>query len=122
MPGATYGGGADWTVRCWDVKSAGGLHTKSRENGVNGMTNGVNGTENGTEGAALTNGSSKEQEENIQTLVVSTHRALLATDLMFIRVDLVETFPTKRTPVIDVQFTPRNLCLVAGPYLAPEQR
>lgn len=97
-------GGADWTVRCWDVKSAGGLHTKSRENGVNGMTNGVNGTENGTEGAALTNGSSKEQEENIQT------------------VDLVETFPTKRTPVIDVQFTPRNLCLVAGPYLAPEQR
>jgi len=22
-------GGADWTVRCWDVKSAGGLMTKS---------------------------------------------------------------------------------------------
>lgn len=25
-------GGADWTVRCWDVKSAGGLSHKSREN------------------------------------------------------------------------------------------
>lgn len=36
--------------------------------------------------------------------------------------DLLATFPTKRTPIIDVQFTPRNLCLVAGPYLAPEQR
>jgi len=30
-------GGADWTVRCWDVKSAGGMHEKPRENGmVNG--------------------------------------------------------------------------------------
>ena len=27
-------GGADWTVRCWDVKSAGGLPVKPRENGV----------------------------------------------------------------------------------------
>ena len=31
-------GAADWTVRCWDVKAAGGLPTKVRENGaaVNG--------------------------------------------------------------------------------------
>ncbi len=27
-------GGADWTVRCWDIKSAGGLPTKPKENGV----------------------------------------------------------------------------------------
>jgi hypothetical protein len=40
----------------------------------------------------------------------------------FYSTDLVATFPTKRTPIINVQFTPRNLCLVAGPYLAPEQR
>ncbi|TFK56981.1 TFIID and SAGA subunit [Heliocybe sulcata] len=33
--------------------------------------------------------------------------------------DLIATFPTKRTPIIDVQFTPRNLCVVAGPYLSP---
>jgi hypothetical protein len=26
----------------------------------------------------------------------------------------METFPTKRTPILNVQFTPRNLCLVAG--------
>lgn len=57
-------GGADWTVRCWDVKSAGGPPTKVRENGVNGMTNGVSGNENGADGS---NGSSKEQEENTQT-------------------------------------------------------
>jgi transcription initiation factor TFIID subunit 5 len=27
-------GGADWTVRCWDVKSAGGSTGKPRENGL----------------------------------------------------------------------------------------
>ncbi len=27
-------GGADWTVRCWDVKGAGGLKGKAKENGT----------------------------------------------------------------------------------------
>ncbi|KZP04152.1 TFIID and SAGA subunit [Athelia psychrophila] len=36
--------------------------------------------------------------------------------------DLVTTFPTKRTPITNVQFTPRNLCLVAGVYQAPDPR
>ena len=62
-------GGADWTVRCWDVKSAGGLPAKARENGVNGIPNGVNGTENSSEGGTMANGLSKEQEENAQTSV-----------------------------------------------------
>ncbi|KAI0321729.1 TFIID and SAGA subunit [Amylostereum chailletii] len=37
-------------------------------------------------------------------------------------VDLLTTFPTKRTPITKVHFTPRNLCLVSGPYLAHVQR
>lgn len=32
--------------------------------------------------------------------------------------DLLSMFPTKRTPITTVHFTPRNLCLVAGPYLS----
>ncbi|KAF9787257.1 TFIID and SAGA subunit [Thelephora terrestris] len=36
--------------------------------------------------------------------------------------DLLASFPTKRTPIIKVEFTPRNLCLAAGPYLSPDQR
>ncbi|CAA7258673.1 unnamed protein product [Cyclocybe aegerita] len=36
--------------------------------------------------------------------------------------DLLETFPTKRTPITNVQFTSRNLCLVGGVYLSPEHR
>lgn len=31
-------GGADWTVRCWDVKSAGGPPVKPRENGTSQYT------------------------------------------------------------------------------------
>lgn len=36
--------------------------------------------------------------------------------------DLLATFPTKRTPITNVHFTPRNLCLVAGNFLAPDSR
>ncbi|CAE6432688.1 unnamed protein product [Rhizoctonia solani] len=31
--------------------------------------------------------------------------------------DLLVTYTTKRTPAMHVQFTPRNLCLMAGPYV-----
>ncbi|EMD42134.1 hypothetical protein CERSUDRAFT_147709 [Gelatoporia subvermispora B] len=86
-------GGADWTVRCWDVKSSGGSASKARENGT--LTNGTGAT-------SMENGDRKE--DSIETT------------------DLLATFPTKRTPIIDVQFTSRNLCLVAGPYLSPETR
>lgn len=29
--------------------------------------------------------------------------------------DLLATLATKRTPIVEVKFTPRNLCLAAGP-------
>ncbi|KAK7694760.1 hypothetical protein QCA50_001948 [Cerrena zonata] len=90
-------GGADWTVRCWDTKSAGGPANKSQPNGT-----GVNGV--GDDDPM--SGVSKEQNE-LPSIETS---------------DLLSTFPTKRTPITDVQFTSRNLCLVAGPYLSPEQR
>ncbi|KAH8120268.1 TFIID and SAGA subunit [Phellopilus nigrolimitatus] len=86
-------GGADWTVRCWDIKSSGSTGRAGlRENGI---VNGMNGALNGKDHV---------EEDNIETS------------------DLVATFPTKRTPIINVHFTPRNLCLVSGPYLSPDQR
>ncbi|KAG9289837.1 hypothetical protein G9A89_015417 [Geosiphon pyriformis] len=36
--------------------------------------------------------------------------------------DLLSTFPTKRTPVYKIQFTPRNLCLAAGAFVSNESR
>jgi WD40 repeat protein len=41
-------GGADWTVRCWDVKAAGGLPNKAKENGV-GEADQVNGVDDSIE-------------------------------------------------------------------------
>ncbi|KAG6818000.1 hypothetical protein H0H87_009155 [Tephrocybe sp. NHM501043] len=36
-------------------------------------------------------------------------------------IDLMVTFPTKRTPITNVHFTSRNLCMVGG-YMSSEQR
>ncbi|KAJ7169812.1 TFIID and SAGA subunit [Mycena filopes] len=91
-------GGADWTVRCWDVKGAGGTRRKPRENGNASYT--PMGLATGEAAAPLSYG----DEDSMETT------------------DLLATFPTKRTPITNVQFTPRNLCLVGGNYLSPEQR
>ncbi|KAI0001946.1 TFIID and SAGA subunit [Russula vinacea] len=85
-------GGADWTVRCWDVKSAGGPPETSRTNGIGGS-----------------HGSHPHHSKDPGPDVVET-------------TDLLSTFPTKRTPITTVHFTPRNLCLVAGPYLSTTPR
>lgn len=101
-------GGADWTVRCWDVKSAGGTgNDKPKENGIFGTQ------ENG-----ITDYGEDEATETYVSQFLIGISSLTADH----RIDLLATFPTKRTPVIDVQFTPRNLCLVGGVYQAPETR
>lgn len=97
-------GGADWTVRCWDVKGSGGLRVKPRENGI---------AENGNR--------SYKEEESLETYVVESGAGPI-TEVWLSRTDLLSTFPTKRTPITNVQFTPRNLCLVGGTYLSPEPR
>ena len=34
------------------------------------------------------------------------------------RSDLMATFHTKRTPIVKAHYTPRNLCMVAGSFVA----
>jgi len=85
-------GSADWTVRCWDVKSSGGSKGKLRENG--GSPPLVNNEAPRSYGEA----------EGLETT------------------DLIATFPTKRTAITNVQFTARNLCVVGGTYLSADSR
>ncbi|KAF8898819.1 TFIID and SAGA subunit [Infundibulicybe gibba] len=66
-------GGADWTVRCWDVKGAGGKSHKSGENGSNV-----------TSPASNDKSLNPGDEETVETN------------------DLLATFPTKRTPILNV--------------------
>ncbi|PWN25119.1 WD40 repeat-like protein [Jaminaea rosea] len=83
----------DCTVRCWDVRGTGGAKgaSASPEDGdVAGISNG------GAGGNGVIPGSGVRVEDA--------------------SADCVATFRTKRTPMVDVRVTPRNLCLVAGAY------
>ncbi|KDQ20487.1 hypothetical protein BOTBODRAFT_183267 [Botryobasidium botryosum FD-172 SS1] len=91
-------GSSDWTVRCWDVKGAGGAKDKR------GGGRGDDGDVAGGLGMAGRMGVDGD---------------LLGDDGSSATSDLLATFPTKRTPVMDVQFTPRNLCLISGVYTPP---
>lgn len=99
-------GSADWTVRCWDVKGAGGARSiKSQKNGA----------------VAVNGNRTYPDDENADTYVTKFSFSVCCLTI-HPRVDLLATFPTKRTPITNVQFTSRNLCLVGGIYLAPEAR
>lgn len=79
----------DYTVRTWDVNAP-----QSSPNSAS---------------AAVTATSSKEASSTGLTGASSSSSSSSSADL-------VATFYTKRTNMLDVTFTPRNLCLCAGPY------
>lgn len=83
-------GSSDCTLRVWDVLS-------SRKSAVS-----VEG--NSSSSGALSAPGLGNQSDRISKNA-STGEAN----------DLLVTLPTKRTPIFDTKFTPRNLCLAAGP-------
>jgi transcription initiation factor TFIID subunit 5 len=81
-------GGADCTVRCWDVKGpAAGRPSKTAMDLA---------VKSGT-GSASANPHSYHWKQQSSA-------------------DCIATFFTKQTPIIDVHFTPRNLCMVSGAF------
>jgi len=108
-------GGCDWTVRCWDVKGAGGPKSKkggNEEIQVDGFGLASRGSING-----LGRPAAKEEGKLPESLSDDTDKATSNESI-----DLIATYPTKRTPILDVHFTPRNLCLVSGNFIpVPEQ-
>lgn len=88
----------DGTVRCWDVKSAGGARTPSSS------TLGGAGAASGAPSGGMMGEMNAQQQQQQQANSSSS--------------DCVATFKTKRTPMIDVKVTKRNLCLVAGGFSA----
>lgn len=97
------------------------MPNKTRDADAANGTNGVNGV--AEDDSNTPNLNLKEPGENIQTYVLIPVIVCFDSSCICLgRIDLVATFPTKRTPIVNIQFTPRNLCLVAGSYLAPEQR
>ncbi|KAG8902745.1 Transcription initiation factor TFIID subunit 5 [Tulasnella sp. 403] len=106
-------GSCDWTVRCWDVKGPGGLRPR---NGAKDEIQ-VEGFGLASRGSLSGLGGNKEEGKLPEGGVDNADKTPSNES-----VDLVATFPTKRTPIVNVHFTPRNLCLVAGSYIpVPEQ-
>ncbi|KIO20458.1 hypothetical protein M407DRAFT_220655 [Tulasnella calospora MUT 4182] len=99
-------GSCDWTVRCWDVKGPGGA--KSKRDGKEQIE------VDGFGLASRTNINGPREEGKLPEDCHQTNASA--------SVDLIATFPTKRTPIINVQFTPRNLCLVSGTYVPPPEQ
>lgn len=106
-------GGADWTVRCWNVKTEG---SSSRSGSLQNSS-----ANKASLNDVFSNDAMDEDGVESYVSIVWFYRRLTVPAVIH-RKDLLATFPTKRTPIVDVHMTPRNLCLVSGPYLSPEQR
>lgn len=128
-------GGADCTVRVWDVKSsaqeADGVFgaPAAKESAVATRRSSKIGPVAGTTLGELPMNDVSAADDALNAHVVSDIRCVPVqplvspsqTDLLLTLTrsgSLLSTYPTKRTSILNVQFTPRNLCLVAG-YTLP---
>lgn len=103
-------GGADCTVRCWDVRGAGGARRTPAQGSLEAQQLAAASAEDSASGAAPTAGG-----EGGAIPLARSGQTAVAPPLVP-SADCVTTFFTKKTPVVDVHFTPRNLCLVAGAF------
>lgn len=88
-------GSADQTVRLWDAFKARGIAMPEDDDGAPAAAAGSAAAPLGTPAAT-------EPKKRV--------RDATSDDL------LLQTYPTKQTPVLSVQFTPRNLLLGVGPF------
>lgn len=103
-------GSEDCSVRCWDVRSVGGARKSPAKGSLEAQQ---------IEAAAAAGAPSVVQSVSQMTnggLTSASVAGQAGADLANSSADCVATFHTKRTPVLDVHFTQRNLCLVAGVY------
>ncbi|ODV80000.1 TFIID and SAGA subunit [Suhomyces tanzawaensis NRRL Y-17324] len=110
--GVLVSGGADNTVRVWDVKR----HTNdagpqpeafasSEGSGANGSTSGATGSnENGNAANGPNSGETRPKASD------KAKKEIVATS------DHMTAYFTKKTPVYNVHFTRRNLCLAGGAF------
>ncbi|CEH13915.1 Transcription initiation factor TFIID, subunit TAF5 (also component of histone acetyltransferase SAGA) [Ceraceosorus bombacis] len=104
---------ADCTVKVWDVTAAGGAGIGASGHGASAAV-----VADGT-GGSLPSGAAAAVSAVVNSNGLETARPNAA-DHPFgsatCSSDLLSTFYTKKTPIIDVQVTPRNLVLCSGPY------
>ncbi|CAO1627986.1 unnamed protein product [Jaminaea pallidilutea] len=107
-------GSDDCTVRCWDVKSAGGSALTTGNNSAH--RSGVVLSDSDRDAGAAANseaGAAQGASKSTAAAGVIPGSGVRVHDASS---DCVATFRTKKTPMMDVKVTRRNLCLVAGAY------
>lgn len=108
--GLLVSSGADCQVNCWDVRSAGGVRR------ANATSKGADGPsiEPASHSGGFSEGtiplSSKQGAAKGFSLPTTADGSSQSS------ADCISTFYTKRTPLLNVHFTPRNLCVTAGAY------
>jgi transcription initiation factor TFIID subunit 5 len=90
-------GGADGTVRVWDVQP--NKESQGKVIGEGGAGTKIDGSTTGVGAGAVTKTGGKAKKD----VVVS--------------VDQISAFPTKKSPVYKVRFTQMNLVMAGGAYL-----
>ncbi|SNX87195.1 related to TAF5 - TFIID and SAGA subunit [Melanopsichium pennsylvanicum] len=103
-------GSEDCSVRCWDVRSVGGARRAPAKGSLESQQAAA------AAGAMVAAAPSAAQLANGGLVSAAAAQLASGADLINASADCLATFHTKRTPVLDVHFTPRNLCLVAGVY------
>ncbi|ORZ01457.1 WD40-repeat-containing domain protein [Syncephalastrum racemosum] len=98
-------GGADGTVRVWDVNKDTPSAMQTFEDDEN--------TEGETKRIRL---EAKDRKDSKEKLKMEEKRK----KGIFESNDQLTVFPTKHTPIYNVRFTKRNLCLVGGAYSPPD--
>jgi transcription initiation factor TFIID subunit 5 len=117
--GMLVSSGADCQVRCWDVRGAGGMRK------VNGFGNAKLGASAVTVGGDVSNGvvgagsdlaTINGASDGSIPLSFTRHNRGMPPTVDDSSADCISTMYTKQTPMLDVHFTPRNLCTVAGAF------
>lgn len=114
-------GSSDCTVRVWDVKGSGGERRSSPLGSLEAQQ-----IEQANKANAGNNPGGKESQIKSRLppstdvgkglMPLSRNHGKKTSNEVIPSLDCIAAFHTKKTPVVDVQFTPRNLCLVSGAY------
>lgn len=98
--------GADCQVNCWDVRGAGGArNSNSINNNLSGSDTLMSTNTEGTIPLTIS-----KPHVRSSTMQVAMDPSLTSS------ADCISTYYTKHTPMLDIHFTPRNLCVAAGAY------
>jgi transcription initiation factor TFIID subunit 5 len=106
--------GADCQVICWDVRGAGGPRKTSMAATKSGIADTSNTTGIASEGIIPISSASSAKSSGV--VKSSITQVSIDESTTQSSADCISIYYTKKMPMLDIAFTPRNLCVAAGAY------